>query len=416
MIEDREDLNFQTMILILLSQTQYLTRRTILLLKEKPNKGYYAINHLLDLGYIKEKRIKIKFKKKYLMETCYQITTEGVNFLNLKSQSILKNNEDDPYYQWIRYLPKVQELRNGGRGGNHELIARHLPLSTLTTIAFLLEMSYAPVYVKETDEQNLEPNTLQAVVSGAMKKDPENVDDENGYVFLNPESEIRFTNSKVVKQELDRNHQDINALQFGRYVGIIESPNKSLLVYGPSKTGIGWSKNTTDSEIKAFKFYLKKHGLYTESLPVHVDASLFVDNAKMFENILKDKAEKRKNNILGEGIREFTVFPLSNEGVKNFESYINISGDMYNKAFVEQAVKSGIYKENKNTLIKDIFPLIDSDDGSYVYNGSFIDIRMLEKLRNYLSTHDVKFKILCYDFQIEYYSRIVTPNAYKRLR
>ena len=277
--------------------------------------------------------------------------------------------------------PKKELKLGDDTFSTEERMTRFFRVTTAAYIAYICGMKSAPVYTSQSLYENMKYNTvvdifmedierameekethLQNFVTQAMMNMNGIKQEENGNICLNIDSEVIYTNVYDIKKKMVEKFGIRSEVQGGRCCGIIEAPLKSAIFYMGVKIGITWSEWTIKRDIELFRNYLKAFGQYHNVTTGEYHAVIFVDNARMFEDLYKDKKEKnQKGSYIGKGFHSFTAFPMSYQGIRQLKSLLEITPKAFEDEVAAIAVGSGEFAYNEEGNI-DVFPLRRIED------------------------------------------------------
>ena len=275
---------------------------------------------------------------------------------------------------------------------------------------FLLDDGIGSDGVSITDietgsEQSMLPRKTQAeIIEEIIRNKNEPEQNLNGVIF-NRGSELIFTNSYEMKRLISSTRVDTTAYMSGRFTGVVESPLKSVLMYEGRRTGIGWSKWQTEYDLKPYRLFSIGKSHYRNFKADRQLGAMLVKNAKMFSDLMHDKAGKRKTGErFAEGFSSFIIFPIDYIGTVQFSAYMSTDMKEYHAGMIESAVLSGFYQRNSG-MYPTVFPL-KSNSGIPTTVGTFIDAIKIQKILSILEASPFQFGVICYEWQCDYYRRV----------
>lgn len=453
----KTDLALGDKVLILLATNHFIPKQAISCLSINEKSVLKAISRLLDEKLIKETNriysIRYDSHTHPINVSLFSITWQGMKYLSKKE--FRKNTSTyNCYGRWIDFLPSnIEKLEVFPSGINSEEIIGHSDIGTGALIAFLMDASYSPCFIRdqkdillfddgdskntkddlaktniptnktelpvEDNEQNKSHRLKEIVWNALMECEPQ-YEICNGHYFIgNNKEKIRFVNRKICKQIYRESGTSDIKIQYGTYAGIFDGPYFASLIYILPRRGMHWGQYMRDKEFYSYRYYMSKHSQTpthknpAEQTPVY--AALFVKNEQMFKSIFCDTKKRREKAIkkigkdpLGEGLASFVVFPVNYHGIMAYKEYLLHPPDYSRQMVLKLGIESGYYYENPNNILT--LPLIDADGIEY-FEGSVIDIIHLKRLVNLLDDNPNRaYKIICYKWQAEYYIRIL-PDA-----
>lgn len=232
------------------------------------------------------------------------------------------------------------------------------------------------------------------------------------------EIEIRFENVYDIKKKLIQITNKAKEFYAGRYTGILETENKSVLVYvyvGNGLYGMSWSNVATKTEFSAHHAYVTRCSPYRGNNILKGGENhgvMLVTNAKTFADLYEDKKKKRKKENFAEGFDSFIIIPLTKRGIDNLSDYMRENREEYENWIIEAAVLSGTYEQNK-TGFYSLFPLLKEDIPYSI--GVFIDAIKINRIKKIVLKNQMKYGIVCLDWQVDFYKRVMPDASYKTI-
>lgn len=250
--------------------------------------------------------------------------------------------------------------------------------------------------------------TIHLAIRDLLYESTDQEQNSNGTI-MNSTSNLFFIDAYQVKESLRERKISSALLRVGRYTGLVESPFKTVLLYAGRSRGMGWSKSSVDSDVRAFQAYVNLVSRYHTNRPGEYRGVLLVANAKMFEDLYKDKERKRAGKKFAEGFQEMLIFPMTEEGATLFGQYMTVDNGAYRDELVDAAVASGVYERNSGSL-SNIFPLVNAS-GVRMAVGLFIDAIQIQQLLHVHNKDGEQMGMVCYEWQTDYYSRVLPENT-----
>ena len=409
-------------ILYYLVHFHLLTRTALITLTDSVDSAYRAIRKGVERKHIKEHKTSTKINGRTKSTTFFRITSKGLNYLR------------DNY----RLLPKeawcVKELYTTEDGQKLILtetqpdkLIRFTNVSSSACLMFHAGAETKQLFLsgmdknddkqpsKEDEEKN---NTLRGtrlrclneIVNEAKEKFAAQEQTLNGYFSQPPENEFQFTNVFEVKQLLAQKCGEHGNFIAGRYVGIAESPLKSVIVYVGNRAGMSWSAIATKPEFSAHHAFSAHISPYKNLRAGENHGIMLVDNVKMFADLFLDKHQKRGQKAFADGFNSFHIFPFSKVGSEQICEFMFTDIREYELALIEAAVHSGIYKKNEKGFTN-LLPLVN-ENGTPMAIGVFMDTIKLSHILTIRERIGAKFGIICYEWQIDFYRRVVPGTVF----
>ena len=200
----------------------------------------------------------------------------------------------------------------------------------------------------------------------------------------------------------------------GRYSGVIDSQLKSILLYVAPVYGMSWTTWLVQREVASYSVWTKLKSIAEQSLIRHNGrcAALIVDNARRFAELYKNTDEARidKKCSFGDPFDHFYIIPADTDGPKHLRWLLTTNDDEMNRDIIASAIKSGMY--SKNSRFKPgLFPLLSEDNNPTAIGFQF-DTKHLQRVENEIVLNpSVSFTLLCFDWQEDYYKRVLPENV-----
>lgn len=340
----------------------------------------------------------------------YGITKEGIQFL-VDHYMVLP-----PEKQWVQFLDPSVRLRAKGLCSTERSMKRYLGVSGTAYMMAVLGIDAEPISpsMRPTEFGQDTGGELDRCIAEAKGKYIGQKQNLNG--MQSQQTDLKFSNAMQVKTALVQLMGDPTPFYAGRYTGILESPLRSVLIYVGNKEGMAWSKTALKPEVLAYRAFVNRvSGVNTVEVG-DTQGILFVENAKMFADIYLDKAGCRRGGPFAAGFRSFIIFPISRIGLEQLEQYMYTDLKEYEQELADAAVRSGLYTENKDaSRCGGLFPL-KNQRGTPMYIGTFLNTVTLSKLRRIAKTPGADVGIICYEWQIDYYRRVVPKATFMTVR
>ena len=167
---------------------------------------------------------------------------------------------------------------------------------------------------------------------------------------------------------------------------------------------MAWSKKATMPETRAHHAYDTHLSQYRTLRGGENHGVMFVENPKMFADLMLDKANKRKGEPFANCFDSFLVFPVSYVGTSQFITYMVTDIEEFEAALTREAVASGIY-QNNTKYFPELFPLL-TDNNIPIAIGVYIDTTKLNRIEQIIKKSNHPYGILCYPWQVDYYRRV----------
>jgi len=195
----------------------------------------------------------------------------------------------------------------------------------------------------------------------------------------------------------------------GRYDGVLDSHRKSILLYVAPSFTLSWGNWDAWREYNAMSLWMRTYSLAEDKAALRkggVQAALVVKNSKEFEDNFRQKyATNATLEPFGGRFSHVYIIPKSTIGAAHL-NFILLVDEEWEKGMMQKMIVDGYQGENSNS----IFPL-RSQRGELTALGFMLDAKQLKRVID-TANHDVErqYRILCFDWQEEYYRRVLPPN------
>ena len=378
--------------------------------------------------HIREKEIFIRKGNVKRSETVYTISRKGMYALGRPdgsswwSQLIpefgdsfqLFNSQEERQEGFSRLSKKTDVVVMADRAG------AYIPLDTYVRVsARVKDESDLPDQTASPRDDITWPEFLRSNMSRESYE-------KHSYLVMNNQDERQpsfavFHSAMEMKYTIvsSTTHINFEDIQRGRYTGIIDSHFKSLMLFSAPLFGMSWSAWIKSPETNAYSLWLKTKAVPTpaQQRKSGSTAALFVKNAGQFANLYHDIYNAQgsideKNNFGGD-FEHFYIVPVSNEGVIQLKQLLFNSEPELLANITESAVTSlGYLRSSDQPQRKKCFSLT-TPDGDEVAVGFMLDSKtMLQIEAAALAEPGRNFGVLCYEWQLPYYEKIMPSNVW----
>ena len=390
-----------------------LARQYLLLLTDSGKYMYRVLQAAKDEGLIAQKDIQIGSKRDKPV-TYYCVTAKGLDVLSRSYDALPK------WASWVRYLVPPKKVVVTREGTTNARAERYISIAGMSFIAALmgartrvLSFENLGEVRKRVEKRRTASATTSALVAAVLTAQSETEQIETDHISLT-QSDIVFHDGFEVKQKISETIKNQEKLiRIGRYTGYIESPAISALTFVGERKGMTWSNYFHGAEQKAygcFKTHYSTYGHNASDVPGAIHGIMMVTNAKMFADLYLDTMHVRKKERFAEQYTSFHVFPITNQGVELLEIFMHHRYESIEQSLVKQAEESG-WSSGPDKKYPSLFPLTDQE-GVPVMIGVLINTVKLNRLLKLVETFGIKYRILCYGWQQDYYRRVCDADLY----
>lgn len=288
--------------------------------------------------------------------------------------------------------------------------------------------------VNATQSITTAKTTLSSVISNAMRMYE---DEKSKRISAKPahQSEreskdpaLTFYDAVTIKRTIDARkvEQDVQAdIRGGRYVGILDSPLRSCLVYTVMPTlPLLWYTQFIKRELRALQIVRRLNIGFD-----HPDSSdngiLLVSDTNTFEQTYNSHmyvsrsrrrrgSNEQQNTIpeCGDQLTNFWVVPIERGREQELYSIMTTDIQKERESIADKLISTGNYESNKiNTRVSyELFPLRDTFGTLYAIEPHLNVKRMkaIQKMIETFPSHNaIEYSLLCCSWQIPYYEAVM---------
>ena len=363
---------------------------------------------LIEEGHAKKQTLVLKEGKQRSV-TIFTLTKKGFQFLTQHDKNItyalctqdmgedipLKSDFETKATTKLRLIRRTKAITVASKAG------AMIPLE-----------NYTIQNDGEERDQDNDYSMSDYIAETLEEKDYHKIDP---YREKNVSKEFVFHTDAFIKQNAGAANKltSVQDSASGRYSGVADSELKSILLYVAPVYGMSWTKWLAKREMPAFSIWTKTKAIASpEQLRRSgTCAALIVDNAKRFHDLYKntDNAKVGEDASFGDPFKHFYIIPADNYGVQHLRWLLSTNDDEINSSIMESAVDSGMYRKN-TSFTPSLFPLLNADDEPVAINFQF-DAKHLQRIESVATKNpSTTFNLLCYDWQEDYYKRILPTN------
>ena len=199
---------------------------------------------------------------------------------------------------------------------------------------------------------------------------------------------------------------------YGRYAGVLDSRLKCMLIYSTTTALISWNDWLMKPEIRAYSFWCRTKALAN---PEQRDrngstAVLLVDNPRDFANhlksVLKDESHRTR---FGGSFGHCYIVPKNEIGAAFLRWIMLLDERSMNEQMKNDLISSAMYEQSDRG--SELFPLT-SAAGNPTCLGFMMDGKIIERIYRVAEDNpEIVLEICCYDWQIDYYARVLPENV-----
>lgn len=378
-----------------------ISAEALLIVHKRAATVYHAVRKGIANNHIAEYTLKhSRHVTKYLV-----LTAAGILYLQEKSTrltlcSMLDRLNGYPSESWWSeeiFVNEDDALKFRVSGVSTEYMLRVCGISIANLFWNSAGASTAVTLLPETINSPYCEAIIEALTQLYMFDIPSPFQDGYELVYEDAFS-VKSRLAKVAAPELAR---------AGRYSGVLITEHIAYTVYHGPKDGMSWAPLARKRDLDAMDVYHDKlsplkyvHGQKKHSI-------ILIQNAKMFADLLLDVASRNKDRRgqiiyrLGEGYDSLVAFPVTFAGVQLAQRYISADPKTAVENLTRQIQKS--FFPNARIMLP--YSMAVDHNKNEIYQLAYMDVRHIFHLIK--TCQDESFEILCLDWQVDYYERIV---------
>lgn len=379
-----------------------ITAEALLVVNKRAATVYHAIRKGLAANHIAEFTLKHnRHITKYLVLTASGICYLQENSTRLSLQSMLNRLHGYPSELWWSnriIVNPFDDLRFRVSGVSTEYTLRVCGVSSSNIFWNAVGASTAVTLLPETINSPYCDEIRSALTCTYLLDLPSPFQFNKTGVVYEDAFSVKCRLAKIAAPELARS---------GRYTGVLITSHTAYTVYHGPKGGMSWAPLARKRDLDAMDVYHNKlsplkyvHGQKKHSI-------ILIQNAKMFADLLLDVASRNKDRRghiiyrLGEGYDSLVAFPVTFAGVQLAQRYISADPKTAVENLTRQIQKS--FFPNARIMLP--YSMAVDHNKNAIYQLAYMDVRHIFHLIK--TCQDESFEILCLDWQVDYYERIV---------
>ena len=368
----------------------------------------YVSNLLAKLtseGYICNRRITVKSQNRKYAVTYKAICPKGVQWL-------IDNCSDE--YPWLRYLPNPVPKFVLTTGTNSENLNRFLKSISASIIFSNFGIKTFKRSV-QTNTSSAKSVNFQKMVSEAKEQYEQDKIQHGIKTESNKKYEDIYFHSRDISQYFKLTKDEIQQYKFSTHTGLLISRGKSYFVYTSTPRGIKFNSSSVNRARISATHYLFTNSITNEQYGAVQRGIIFCKNSKEFELTFKTnkQVEKKKGFVKGETLKQMFhklfLLPVCRESMYTLDEILTYQDDLHERAISELMRRDTQFKKVKNS----VFEMQYNNCETLV--GIDMDIIKLQNVYDVITeeqNRDKTYVIVCYEWQKEYYERIMPDNLH----
>ncbi len=209
----------------------------------------------------------------------------------------------------------------------------------------------------------------------------------------------------------------ITDFSMGRFRGIAETEEKSILMYVAPQFGMTWGSWINKKEMDIYDIWMqhKKERFVNWKGQRESYAAIIVDNAKDFGNLYQNKYMGKSGTQVDEGsigglFTHCYILPNNWDGINQFRWLLLSNREQTIDSIRKMFLQTGDFTPNKTASCRSLC-LRDAYNQETAL-GFELDVQMVKSVnRIALWNPDEAINIFCFDWQVDFYQRVVPENV-----
>ena len=223
-----------------------------------------------------------------------------------------------------------------------------------------------------------------------------------------------YFHSRDISQYFKLTEDEIQQYKFSTHTGLLISRGKSYFVYTSTPRGVKFNGSSVKRARISDTHYLFTNSITNEQYGAVQRGIIFCKNSKEFELTFKTNkpVEKKKGFVKGESLKQIFqklfLLPVCRESMYTLDEILTYQDDLHERAISELMRRDALFKKGKNSN----FELMYNNCEAVI--GIDMDIVKLQNVYDEITSdmnRDKTYVIICYEWQREYYERILPSNV-----
>lgn len=407
--------NFLLMVLL----NKVVDSKTISLWCSSSSLGTYYKNQALEKNHIRKTQsiVKTSYRTK-TTATVYSITRKGVQFV-LENSTPLKSAiglYGENFFVPEETLPLYEE---GDRQQRKKYRLAYLAKATVLADKIGARINKAS-FVSNTrydieEDQKEAPSMIEYIRRAIIETE---FDLQCMFPSSSKDNGLEYTGATAVKINAGNyGISDVKDYFAGRYAGVLDSKQKSILIYLASASMLEWNSWAEERDKPAYVIWRKTKAAAdpTALMKSGECAAILFD----FPNQLKrfyDSYSRAKRETRSAAIKFDHLYcsEASEQGANHINWISQTDDEAEQAAIAEDAVSTGPFYKNEEAT-SSLFPLLNAALIKCALGFHFDFIEVFKIIEYAERSKGETFELLCYDWQAKYYTAIL-PNNIKLIR
>ena len=399
-----------------------ITKKSIGILTERTSTATEFIKAAIEAKHIKEKIVKDKRGTSRRLITVYLITKTGINYL-------IETKQDNRIFNIIENLDQYNIWSDSETHSNiiirviNESIAMILCKKAEIQIPYKTMFERKILEDEETSTTSVLGQQILKYINDTIwetdccfnkKKSKASINSDND-TEQDKETEIIYYGKKEIIENANNKNTSASIRQIihGRMLGILDSTEKTSLLYVANPFYMKWDDFSVESEYAIIRMWKTFRSQIRQELKTQTGQCgiIIVENTRDFQNVYFNRYFKRQTSgDFGGMLDHLYVVPNSIEGAKQLRWIMSSVDQEEINRLTENAVETGLFNRNDEPTKKEF--QLRNNEGNEVAIGFLMDgktMSVIEKIAKARS--DKTFYVLCFEWQRKYYERILPANV-----
>ena len=230
----------------------------------------------------------------------------------------------------------------------------------------------------------------------------------------NKKYEDLYFHSRDISQYFKLTEDEIQQYKFSTHTGLLISRGKSYFVYTSTPRGIQFNGSSVKRARISATHYLFTNSITDEHYYSVQKGIIFCKNSKEFELTFKSnrpakkEGEYDKEKMLKTMFHNLFLLPVCRESMYSLDEILTYQDDLHDRAISELIRRDSLFQKSNNYD----FELQYNNCETFV--GIDMDIAQLQNVYDEIISElnrDKTYVVVCYEWQKEYYERIMPDNV-----
>ena len=378
------------------------TPSALLLLGGQQKYNRTVLTKLVKEGYIADRKITVTNQKKKQIIPYKVICPKGVQWL-------IDNCSDE--YGWLSYLPNPVPRFSLTQITNNNQLNRQLNSISASVMFSMFDITtYEDI--NETSTTRYKSSFIDMVNRAKREYEKAN----NSIIAVEKKSKNSkdiYYHTKDIKDSFSITKEEAKQYLFTTHIGLLNCCSLSYLIYASSSQGIQINMlNVSRTQISAINF-LQEHCIQYQKNDYVRNGIIFCKNAREFEGIIRANIEgyfsnkNKQRKLLKSAFNNLYIAPLQRCALSMLGYTLYYREKQYTTVLNNLMKKDIRFRERYRVTGNEVY----YDEQYPVLIGMDMNlVRIQEFIINNYTNQQKRYLIVCYEWEKEYYDRIVDSN------